>query len=605
MTRQLFRPLLAMLLAAAALDAQAQAVRIHDIQGTRHLSPFNGRNVSGVPGIVTALRTGGFYMEDWQPDADPATSEGLYVATSGSPAVHVGDTVRVTGRVEEHRPGGEVAGTDNLTLTQIVASAVFTDAPTRKLPPPMVLGPGGRPLEHRSLASAAPGGNVEGTGRLDPSRHAMDFFESLEAMRVTVPAAMAVGPMRFNRVAVELSGGARARVPTTVAASPGWQPARVFVSGAILPKGGLPRLDAGDALEALNGIVDYNYGRYKLFATQKPLFVRARLKRETTTLQADADRLTLASLNVANLDANDSPRRFSKLAVQVVKRLRSPDVLALTEVQDDNGAIDDGRAGARLTIDTLLEAIRAEGGPVYAHRQIDPQPNEDGGEPGGNIRQVLLFDPARVRFVDRPGSRAPGGVSVLRTAQGPALSASPGRIAPSHPAFRSSRKPLAAQFVFNGHTLFVIANHFASKRRDPSPWGRFQPPAAPSAPQRVAQAGVVADFVRSLLAIDPQARVVVIGDLNDRESSATLKTLERAPLVNPALQLPAKERYTYIHEGQAQMLDHALVSRSLAALAEPAVDAVHVNAAFADAASDHDPVLLRLTLPRLSAPARR
>ncbi len=116
---------------------------------------------------------------------------------------------------------------------------------------------------------------------------------------------------------------------------------------------------------------------------------------------------------------------------------------------------------------------------------------------------------------------------------------------------------------------------------------------------------MVADFVRSLLAIDPQARVVVIGDLNDRESSATLKTLERAPLVNPALQLPAKERYTYIHEGQAQMLDHALVSRSLAALAEPAVDAVHVNAAFADAASDHDPVLLRLTLPRLSAPARR
>jgi hypothetical protein len=163
--------------------------------------------------------------------------------------------------------------------------------------------------------------------------------------------------------------------------------ARLLVSGAILPKGRLSRLDAGDGLEAVTAIVDYSYGRYKLFVTDKPRVERARPPREVAQLQGDADHLTLASLNVHNLDATDTAHRFQKLAAQIVHYLRSPDVLSLNEVQDDNGAVDDGRSGARLTIDRLLDAIRAEGGPAYAHRQIDPRPNEDGGEPGGNIRR--------------------------------------------------------------------------------------------------------------------------------------------------------------------------------------------------------------------------
>ncbi len=601
--RLLHRLLAAVPLVAAALAtptlARAEPLRIHHIQGRAHLSALNGRQVSDVPGIVTAVRDKGFYMEDWQADADTATSEGIYVATAGPPGVRVNDTVRVSGRVEEHRPGGDVAGVNNLSLTLIVARTVSADAAGgRRLPPPAVLGPGGRQLNHRLLAGAAPGGNVEAATRLDPMRHAIDFYESLEAMRVAVPAARAVGPMKFNEVAIEVPGGDPIPAPVATAPAPASAPsARMLVSGAILPKGRLPKLDAGDTVEAVTAIVDYSYGRYKLLVTDKPRVVRSRLTGEVAQLQGDADHLTLATLNVHNLDATDATRRFQKIAAQIVHYLRAPDVLALSEVQDDNGAVDDGRSGARLTIDRLLDAIRAEGGPAYAHRQIDPRPNEDGGEPGGNIRQVLLFNPARVRFVDRPAPRDAGGVSVLRTARGPALNASPGRIAPEHPAFRASRKPLAAQLTFNGHTLFVIANHFASKWRDPPAWGRFQPPVSTTEPQRVGQAGVVADFVRTLLAVDPQAKVAVLGDLNDHESSNTLKTLERAPLVNPALRLPVADRYTYIHQGEARMLDHALVSRALAQGADPALDAVHVNAAFAEAASDHDPVLLRLTLP--------
>jgi len=85
----------------------APPVAIHDIQGAAHVSPKNGQNVSNVNGIVTAKRSNGFYMQDPNPDSDPATSEGIFVFTSSAPsAVNVGDAVKVNGRVSEFRPGG-------------------------------------------------------------------------------------------------------------------------------------------------------------------------------------------------------------------------------------------------------------------------------------------------------------------------------------------------------------------------------------------------------------------------------------------------------------------------------------------------------------------
>src|SRR5262249_21769733 len=66
------------------------ALRIHDLQGAGQLSPYNGQTVSGIPGVVTALGARGFYMQDPEPDADEATSEGIFVFTSVAPTVSVG-----------------------------------------------------------------------------------------------------------------------------------------------------------------------------------------------------------------------------------------------------------------------------------------------------------------------------------------------------------------------------------------------------------------------------------------------------------------------------------------------------------------------------------
>jgi hypothetical protein len=109
---------------------------------------------------------------------------------------------------------------------------------------------------------------------------------------------------------------------------------------------------------------------------------------------------------------------------------------------------------------------------------------------------------------------------------------------------------------------------------------------------------VVAEFVDALLTRDPEAGVVVLGDLNDFEASEPLATLEEAGLENLVVRLPLDDRYTFVYLGNSQVLDHILVSPSLAGGAD--VDIVHLNAEFptADRASDHDPVIVRLSFER-------
>lgn len=72
--------------------------------------------------------------------------------------------------------------------------------------------------------------------------------------------------------------------------------------------------------------------------------------------------------------------------------LRSPDLVTLEEeAQDNNGPVNDGTTNADQTLNTLVSAIQAAGGPTYQYRYISPVNNQDGGEPGGNIRVAFLY----------------------------------------------------------------------------------------------------------------------------------------------------------------------------------------------------------------------
>ena len=163
----------------------------------------------------------------------------------------------------------------------------------------------------------------------------------------------------------------------------------------------------------------------------------------------------------------------------------------------------------------------------------------------------------------------------------PHCSFSPGRIDPTNAAFNTSRKPLAGEFVFSGHRLFVVANHFNSKGGDQPLFGRFQPPSAPRRRSDCSRRRSCNDFVAAILAADPNANVVVLGDLNDFQFSSPIATLKGGLLVDLIDTLPESERYTYVFDGNSQTLDHICSATRPAGRRSRRYDVVHVNSEFA------------------------
>src|ERR687883_373181 len=195
-----------------SFNTVAPPVAIHDIQGASHISPKNGQTVSNVSGIVTAKRTNGFYMQDPNPDADPATSEGIFVFTSSAPTVNVGDAVKVNGRVSEFRPGGSTSA--NLTTTELTLPAITVLSTGNPLPATTVVGTGGR-IPPNTVIEDDASGDVETSGVFDPASDGLDFWESLEGMRVQLNSPVAVGPTNaFGETQVVGDDGANAGLRT-------------------------------------------------------------------------------------------------------------------------------------------------------------------------------------------------------------------------------------------------------------------------------------------------------------------------------------------------------------------------------------------------------
>jgi uncharacterized protein len=572
---------------------QLAPTAIHDVQGAGHQSPFKGQAVR-VQGTVTATRSNGFWLQGTKPDADPATSEGVFVFTRSAPAVKAGDAADVSGTVAEFR-----ADAVGLSTTEIESPVVQVTSSGNALPAPVLIGPGGRMPSSTVIEDDAT--DVDLNGVFDPKQDGIDFYESLEGMRVEVLEAVVSGPtddFGSNReIPVLPSLGLGASVRTSrggiVVRPNDFNPERIILNDALASGVTLPAANVADRFDGLTvGVLDYSFDNFKLQVTKLGTYRSGGLKREVTSAPA-SDELAFATFNVENLDPGDPQSKFDRLAGLIVSNLRSPDLISVEEVQDDDGATNSGTVDASATLDELTAAVRAAGGPSYSYAEIDPVDGADGGEPGGNIRVVFLYRTDRgLGFTPRPGGDATTPVTV---GAGPSLSFNPGRIDPTNPAFANSRKPLAGEFTYRGKKLFVIANHWNSKGGDEPLYGHHQPPTLVSETQRVAQATVVHDFVASILAKDKNARVIVLGDLNDFSFSKPLTTLtgDGKLLEDLILRLPQREQYSYVFEGNSQALDHIATSRTVSSDVR-SVDAVHVNAEFADQASDHDPLVARV-----------
>jgi predicted extracellular nuclease len=549
-------------------------VAIYDIQGAGHRSPFNGLVVT-TSGIVTAVDTNAFYLQDPSGDGNIATSDGILVFTSSAPTVTVGQAITITATVNEFT--GSTAG--SLSLTQLISpTSIVVNSNNNTLPAPVLISTDGTPGSRTPPTSVI---ENDGFTSFDPATDGIDFWESLEGMRVTIQTPLVVANSNsFGETYVVASGGTGAtgindRGGITISAGD-FNPERIQIdddSGIFA--GYTPGHTQSDRLGDVTGIVNYAFAEYEVIVTQAVTVTTDNtLTRETTNLVGDAWNVTYASFNLENFDPTDPASKVSLLASEIVNGLRSPDIIGAQEIQDADGAGTGTNLSGAVTAQLLIDAIAALGGPTYRYVEVAPTvANSTGGEPNGNIRNGFFYNTARVTYVE-------GSAALIDTS-----------------AYTGSRRPLVADFIFNGQRITAIDVHSTSRGGSDPLWGAIQPPNDAGDGARTAQANGVRAYIDAALAVDPARQFVVNGDFNGFYFETALTNLTAGGVIaNLYDTLPVQERYSYIFGGNYQTLDHILVSGNL--LAGSTLDIVHENA-FLDAAqqaTDHDQPLARIQL---------
>ena len=293
--------------------AITESLQIHDIQGEGHISPFDGQTVEGVEGIVTykyELNGSTYYhiqTPDDRRDDNLNTSEAI-VLYSGRDAwnLSVGDLVSVTGKVSEYAIDGYADRQEtDMKTTQInvrddQGGKVQILERNVPLPTPFIINEDNLPQQ--KIAS-------DQFAEFNPTKYAIDFWESLEAMLVQVGNVKAVAPQEhgdlvtvFENTPTEtLHGGLLFKEDDQNAERVQFRlepngPARDF------------EVATGDHFAGpITGVVGYSFQNYKIYVSldeMKAAHSKGDATPEKTTIVKDADKLTIASYNLENFSNN-------------------------------------------------------------------------------------------------------------------------------------------------------------------------------------------------------------------------------------------------------------------------------------------------------------
>lgn len=551
---------------APTAELPADLTPIFEIQGDGLETPLRGRDVN-VLGIVTGVTANGFYVQDPTGDGNPATSDGIFVYFARRPALAVGDCVLVRGAA----------------VTEYYEKTELSEAGSIR----------------RVEGCAGPGPQASPVPLAQRNRPPAELLEPLEGMLVSLESLSGVvqGPTkRFSSGDVEIALVVDDLLPHLPAgrvyqSREGDMQGLVFLSAAL--GGEFPDAAWGDRVTvgpsvpgaAVQAVLDYNFGKYQLM-----LLPGAQVTVEPATAVQDslpdpaADRFTVCTFNVLGLgrgrdqhpDEADYQQQLRKRAVAIAEGLRGCTIIGLQET----GAPEDAA--------NLAELLSDEFDLPYTSVAFEGPNSSDRDFPLTNSL-LLRTDQARVVQAEavQGCSRFTFGLRFM-----------PGVCPPRQFPF-FNRPPLVVDVEVEGpwgdaYPLTVIVNHWKSKGGDESA----------NLVRRTYQAEHVAGLVQARLEADPDAHIVVLGDLNDYYESGPVEILQEqtAPgLIHPFDALSPADRYTYIFNGGSQALDHILYSRGM----QPefaGIDPLHINADFpyyaeldpatVYHASDHDPVVL-------------
>jgi predicted extracellular nuclease len=553
--------------------AQPVAAAIYEIQGSGAKSAMVGRSVR-TRGVVTKLLNNGFFLQDQAGDNNPLTSDGIFVFTGQAafPAAAVGNLVEVTATVAEFNTGA-ASNADTLarTVTQLGGvSAVgflnsgFAIAPTVVNLPEAVDGE----LERYEGMLVTLSG---------PFTIQQNFFQGRYGQltlavggRIETPTNRFRPGPQANALADE---NARRRIILDDGSSLQNPNPTPYLGADALPR-------AGDLTGSITGVIDYGlatnsntgFGDYKIHPTVAPSFSIATPR--TAAPQDVGGSLKVASFNVlnyfttftngatasgqsgqgctlgsavsaANCRGASNLEEFQRQRAKIVEAMAAidADALGLMEIQNNGN----------VATQNLVDALNARmGANTYRTTSV---PAEGTGTDA--IRVAVIYKPAKLTVV------------------GPAVS-------DSDPV--NNRPTLAQTFSLAGGERFTLfVNHLKSKGSCPAAGDADAAGNTDSGDgqgcwnaQRVQQAQRLAMFVAQRQVAAGSNDALLVGDFNAYAQEDPIFQLTSNGFVDQIGRFNASG-YSYVFDGAAGRLDHALASGTLSARVNRAVH-WHINA---------------------------
>ena len=318
-----------------SVDDKKNIKKISEIQGEGHKSSLEGQNVT-VTGVVTAIVKGlerekykKYYIQDIEPDNNPNTSEAVFIFDKSKSDVKIGDLLEITGTVSEYEYKEEEKQLSHTQIKDIVSCEILSC--NNELPEPIIIGKNG---------VSPPKTIVDNDNMKDfqPNEDAIDFYESLEYMRVKVEQPTIVGYKEsYEEIYVLPDDGEGSQEKLTTR---GGIKLSNYVNPEILLLNkdcigtmpiGIENCKVGDEFNAsIIGIMGYEYGHYSVYPTNEwPELINNNLQPEVNTIVLEDDKLTVASYNVENFSKRSGKEKAEKIANQIVNNLKSPDIVAL------------------------------------------------------------------------------------------------------------------------------------------------------------------------------------------------------------------------------------------------------------------------------------
>ncbi len=587
---------------------------IHAIQGSGNASPLAGNTVT-TRGIVTGVRNTGFFMQtaDANIDADPLTSQGIFVFTSSAPpaSAAAGNLVIVTGSVVEF-----------FQLTEISS-------------PSISLLSSGNPLPAAINLTAADG--------------ALPSPERYESMRV-VPNLTVVAPAGGSEnepnATATSTGNFHGVLPGV--ARPFREPG-VSVLDTFVPAPGVPIFDGnlelivvqsrglgglamnpnvGDVMTGITGILDFAFGFYKFYPDAGQTLTST--VTPTAVSDAAADEFTVSGFNLFRFfDTLDGPgsdpiltttalnNRLGKTAEAICSYLKTPDIIGVVEVEN---------IGVLTQLADTINAGQVPTGNAVPACNSAPKyvPYLVEGNDVGGIDVGFLIS---TKFVGAGSTPRVEVLEVVQENDGELL------VNPDNSTSTLNDRPtLRLQAVIhhpngNSYPVTVMINHLRSLSgaNSTAPEGNgWASQGHRVRAKRLKQAESVAKLVHARQLANPNEKIILLGDFNAFEfndgltdsmgiitgqevpaSEVTLHSgfVVATPLTNMTTVDPANQRYSFSFDGNAQSLDHAVVNEAV--LMNDGVRSEHarINSDFAvinygiygaapTRVSDHDPVVL-------------